>query len=61
MISASPARTAAVIALTASFSSLNRQIAQDRTATQIEKTRSAKVLWLSSTVAIGAVTGDKSK
>jgi len=51
--------TAATIAITARISGLQRQVAQDRTATQADKIISNQIFWLSSLVALGIVTAEK--
>jgi hypothetical protein len=54
-------RTTAIIALTARISGLNRQVQQNRGATQAEQLLSSELLWLSGLVALVAVTGEKGR
>jgi hypothetical protein len=50
-------KIAAAVALTAKISGLNRQLQQDRTATNAEKTLSTELVWLAALIGLAAMEG----
>jgi hypothetical protein len=54
-------KTGTAVAIVAKIRSLHQQIAQDRSATKVDKTLSQEVVWLAALTALNVVTGENTK
>lgn len=60
-VTESAVKTAAAIGIGAKIFNLSRQVAQDRKATDAEKTIADQIRWLSALVAVGIAAPDRTK